>query len=131
MGLTLTQFLEKNYKGKELIRIPKYSELSIRPDVVALAVINKNKEKTLGWIIGECKYSSLGSGDLRQAVYYANIAEAYEAYLFYGGTLSKEIRDLIKAGGHIYMGSNKWGKLVKKRLLIKVYENGRFTKTLY
>jgi len=131
MGLTLTQFLEKNYKGKELIRIPKYSELSIRPDVVALAVINKNKEKTLGWIIGECKYSSLSSGDLRQAVYYANIAEAYEAYLFYGGTLSKEIRDLIKAGGHIYLGSNKWGKLVKKRLLIKVYENGRFTKTLY
>lgn len=131
MSLTLTQFLEKNYKGKELIRIPKYSELSIRPDVVALAVINKHKEKTLGWIIGECKYSSLSSGDLRQAVYYANVAEAYEAYLFYGGTLSKEVRDLIKAGGHIYLGSNKWGKLVKKRLLIKVYENDRFTKTLY
>ena len=131
MSLTLTQFLEKNYKGKDLIHIPKYSELSIRPDVVALAVINKNKEKTLGWIIGECKFSSLSSADLRQAVYYANVAEAYEAYLFYGGTLSKEVRDLIKAGGHLYMGTNKWQKSVRKRLMIKIYENGRFTKTLY
>ena len=131
MGLTLTQFVEKKYKGKELVRIPKYGELSIRPDVVALAVINKSKEKTLGWIIGECKFSSLSSADLRQAVYYANVAEAYEAYLFYGGTLSKEVRDLIKAGGHSYLGINKWGKPVRKRLMIKVYENDRFTKTLY
>ena len=131
MGLTLTQFLEKNYKGTDLIRIPKYSDLSIRPDVVALAVINKNKEETLGWIIGECKFSSLSVVDLRQAVYNANVAEAYEAYLFYGGTLSKEVRDLIKAGGHLYMGTNKWRKPVRKRLMIKIYENGRFTKTLY
>ena len=131
MGLTLTQFVRKKYKGKKLICIPKYDELPIRPDVVALAVINKNKEKTLGWIIGECKVSSLSSTDLRQAVYYANQAEAYEAYLFYEGSLSKEVRDLIKTGGHSYLGTNKWGKSVRKRLMIKIYENGRFTKTLY
>lgn len=131
MGLTLTQFVKKKYKGKELACIPKYDELSIRPDVIALAVINRNKEKTHGWIIGECKFSSLSSADLRQAVYYANVAEAYEAYLFYGGSLSREVGDLIKAGGHSYMGINKWGRPVKKRLMIKIYENGRFTKTLY
>ena len=131
MGLTLTQFIKKKYKGKELVCIPKYDELSIRPDVVALAVINKNKEETLGWIIGECKVSSLSSADLRQAVYYANVAEAYEAYLFYEGTLSKEVRDLVKAGGHSCLGINKWGKTVRKRLMIKIYENRRFSKTLF
>lgn len=131
MGLTLTQFLKKKYKGTELVSIPKYDELSIRPDVIALAVINKNKERTLGWIIGECKVSSLSSADLRQAVYYANIAEAYEAYLFHEGSLSREVRDLIKTGGHLYLGINKWGRPVRKRLMIKIYENGRFAKTLY
>lgn len=131
MGFTLTQFIKKRYIGKELVCIPKYNELSIRPDIVALAIINKNKGKTLGWIIGECKFSSLSSADLRQAVYYANVAEAYEAYLFYEGSLSKEVSDLIKAGGHIYLGINKWGRSVKKRLMIRIYENDRFTKTLY
>jgi len=131
MGLTLTQFVKKRYKGEELVCIPKFDELPIRPDVVALAVVNQNKEKTLGWIIGECKVSSLSSTDLRQAVYYANVAEAHEAYLFYKGSLSKEVRDLIKTGGHRYLGTNRWGKPVRKRLTIKIYENGRFSKTLY
>lgn len=131
MGLTLTEFLRKNYKGKELVSIPKYDELSIRPDVVALALIKKNQEKTLSWIIGECKVSPLSSADLRQAVYYASVSEAYEAYLFHEGSLSREVFDLIKAGGHSYMGINKWGSLVRKRLMIKIYENSRFTKTLY
>lgn len=131
IGLTLTQYVKKKYKGKELACIPKYDELPIRPDVIALAVINKNKEKTFGWIIGECKVSSLSVADLRQGVYYAYVAEAYEAYLFHEGSLSKEVRDLIKTGGHLYVGINKWGRDVKKRLAIKTYENGRFTKTLY
>jgi hypothetical protein len=130
MGLTLTQFLKKKFKGKELVSIPKYSELPIRPDIVALAVLNKNDENILGWIIGECKVSGLTTGDLRQAVYNSGIAEAYESYLFLEGSLSEEAKKLIETGGHSYSGTNRWGKPVKKRLIIIIYENGRFSRTL-
>jgi len=119
------------YKGKELASIPKYANLSIRPDLIALAVINKNDSGISGWIIGECKVSGLTTGDLRQAVYNSGVAEAYESYLFCEGALTREVKALIESGGHLYSGTNKWGRPVKKRLILKIYENGRFGKTIY
>lgn len=130
IGLTLTQFLIRRYKGEELASIPKYADLPIRPDLIALAVVNKNKSKTFGWIIGECKVSALSVGDIRQAVYYAGIAEAYGGYLFYEGQMTREVKALIQSGGLLYSGTNKWGKPVRKRLVIKIYENCRFSKTI-
>lgn len=131
IGLTITQFLRMKYKGEELALVPKYADLSIRPDLIALAVIKKNGSEFPAWIIGECKVSGLSAGDLRQAVYNSGIAEAYESYLFCEGALSREVKALIESGaGLLYFGTNKWGKPVKKRLIIKIYENGRFGKTI-
>lgn len=79
----------------------------------------------MGWIVGECKVGGVNASDFRQAVHYANIAGAYEAYIFYEGALSKEVSDSINAGGHLYLGMNRWEKPVKKRLLFVGYENNR------
>lgn len=132
VGLTITQFLRVKYKGEELVSIPKYADLSIRPDLIALALINKNGLVTPLWIIGECKVSGLSASDLRQTAYNSGIAEAYESYLFYEGTLSQEVKALIESGsGLLYFGTNKWGKPVRKRLILVLYENGRFVRTVH
>ena len=130
VGLTITQYLKKNYIGEKLASIPKYSELSIRPDLIALAKIKKNHSDISGWIIGECKVSGISAPDLRQPVYNSGIAEAYESYLFGEGELTHEAKSLIQSGGLLYSGTNKWGSPVRKRLVIKTYENARFGKTI-
>lgn len=131
VGLTITQFLRKNYVGERLASIPKYADLSIRPDLIALAVVNKNHSGISGWIIGECKVSGISAADLRQAVYNSGIAEAYESYLFCEGELTREAKALIESGGHLYSGTNKWGRPVKKHLVLRIYESGRFRRTIY
>ena len=128
LGLTLSEFVRKQFKGKQLTCIPKYQELSIRPDIVALMITLENKDFKLGWIISECKVGRVNAADFRQAIHYANVAEAYIAYLFYFGELSKEVLEAIRTGGHIYTGMNKWGRTVKKRLIFVKSENNRFVK---
>lgn len=129
--LTVSDFLKKNFKGTELVQIPQYDEMHIRPDIIALLILNNQQKKGLGWVVGECKVSSISSEDLRQAVFYANTSKAYEAYLFLTGTLSSEVEKIIESGGHSYLGTNKWGREVRKRVHLRVYENGRFAKTIY
>jgi len=128
IGLTLSEFVRKKFKGEQLTCIPKYQELSIRPDIVALLITLENKVFKLGWIISECKVGKVNAADFRQAIHYANVAEAYIAYLFYCGGLSQEVLEAIRTGGHLYTGTNKWGRTVKKRLIFVKYENNRFVK---
>jgi len=128
IGLTLSEFVRKKFKGEQLTRIPKYQEISIRPDIIALLITLKNQDFKLGWIISECKVGKVNVADFRQALHYANIAEAYNAYLFYFGELSREVLEAINKGGHLYTGTNKWGRTVKKRLIFVKYENNRFIK---
>ena len=131
IGLTVTQFLHKKFKGRELVCIPHYDELPIMPDIIGILKFHKNNEDTLmGWIIGECKVNKVNVADFRQAVSYANVSHAYEAYLFYFGNLSNQVIKLIKAGGHLYQGTNKWGKIVTKRLIFVKYDGVRFAKTI-
>jgi hypothetical protein len=130
IGLTITEYLHKKFKGNQLICIPYYNELQIRPDIIGILKFNRNGDFGLGWLIGECKVGKVNTSDLRQAVYYANTSKAYESYLFYNGILSKEVEDLIKTGGHLYQGINKWGKTVKKRLIIVKHDGNRFVKSL-
>lgn len=124
---TLTTYLHKKFKGTELTDIPYYNALPIRPDLIALVSIDK--EKSVLWIIGECKASNVTSAALRQAKYYAEATHAYEGYVFYGGKLTKEVKEAVISGGHIYQGTNRWGKSVKKRLIFIKYENKQFTRT--
>jgi len=128
INLTITQFLHRKFKGDQLVCIPRYNDLAIRPDIIAVIKFPQNEGHIMGWIIGECKVGGVSVADFRQAVHYANIAGAYEAYMFYGEILSREVLDSIDAGGHLYLGMNKWGKTVKKRLLFVEYKDNRLIK---
>lgn len=129
VGLTITEYLHKKFKGNQLTCIPYYNELPIRPDIISIIKFRQNNDFGLGWLIGECKVGKVNMSDLRQAVYYANVSKAYESYLFYTGFLSKDIENAIKTGGHLYQGTNKWGKLVNKRLIIVRYDGSKFNKS--
>ena len=131
MGLTLSRFVREKFKGEQLIRIPKYQELSIRPDIIALMIISKNEGLNLGWIISECKAGKVNMADFRQTIHYATVAGAYVAYLFYHDDISQEVLEAINTGGHLYDGTNKWGRTVKKRLIFVRYKNNRFIKTSF
>ena len=128
INLTITQFLHRRFKGNTLARIPLYNELTIRPDIIGLIKFIRNEGYVLGWVVGECKVGGVNSADFRQAIHYANIAGAYEAYMFYEGILSREVLESIDAGGHLYIGTNRWGRTVKKRLLFVEYEDNRLVK---
>lgn len=130
VGLTITEYLHKKFKGDQLTSIPYYNELPIRPDIVGILKFRRNEDFSLGWLIGECKVGKVNTSDFRQAVYYANISRAYESYLFYRGLLSKEVEDSIRTGGHLYQGINRWGKPVRKRLIIVKHDGVRFIKIL-
>lgn len=130
LSFTISEFLHRKFKGQNLVCIPHYSTLSIKPDVIALMKFNLNdRANILGWIIGECKIGGVTVADFRQAVHYANIAEAYEGYLFYEGQLSREVLDSLHGGGHLYRGTNKWGKPVMKKLIFVKYEDKKFIKS--
>lgn len=129
LSFTISDFLHKKFKGSELVCIPRYNSLSIRPDIIGLAKFEQNNEQSvIAWIIGECKADRVNAADFRQAIHYANVAGAYEGYLFYDGHLSREVIDSIKAGGHLYTGTNKWGKAVRKQLIFVKWEDEKFVK---
>lgn len=129
LSFTISDFLHKKFKGSELVSIPRYNSLFIRPDIIALTKFEPNNEgSVIAWVIGECKADRVNVADFRQAVHYANVAGAYEGYLFYEGDLSREVIDSIKAGGHLYRGTNKWGKAVMKQLIFVKYEDEKFAK---
>lgn len=129
LSFTISEFLHKKFKGQELVSIPRYNSLSIRPDIIGLIKFESNNEQSImGWVIGECKADKVNAADFRQAVHYANVSGAYEGYLFFGGDLSREVMDSIKAGGHLYGGTNKWGKAVTKQLIFIKYEDEKFVK---
>lgn len=130
VSLIITEFLHKKFKGEQLICIPRYNDLPIRPDIIGVLKFRKNEDYIMGWLIGECKVGKVNVADFRQAVYYANISQAYEAYLFYSGVFSKEVTGSIKVGGHLYLGANRWGKPVKKRLIFIQYNGVRFRKSI-
>ena len=131
MGLTLSQFLFKKFKGSQLTSIPHYKELAIRPDIIALLRLKSDCNDILEWVVGECKVNGVSAGELGQAVRYANASRAYEAYLFYQGELSRETIEAIKAGGHLYDGTNRWGKIVKKRIVFVKYHYHKFSKIIF
>lgn len=131
ISLTITQFLHRKFKGEQLVCIPRYNDLAIRPDVIGVTKFPKNEGYTMGWIVGECKVGRPNASDFRQAVHYANVTGAYEAYMFYEGTLSREVLDSINTGGHLYSGTNKWGRTVKKRLLFVEHEDDRLIKKIF
>ncbi|MFQ6116293.1 MAG: hypothetical protein ACE5NG_19725 [bacterium] len=122
LSMTITQYLYRNFKGKELTRIPHHGELEIRPDIIAINIFPNDKQPILTWMIGECKSDKVSIGDFGQAIRYANRAEAYEAYLFYDGYLSRDVKTSIRSGGHLYSGINRWGKPVQKMLILMKYE---------
>jgi hypothetical protein len=131
VSLTITDFVRKKFKGKELICIPRYNNLPIRPDIISVLKFRKNEKYIMGWLIGECKVGKVDAADFRQALHYASISQAYEAYLFFTGVLSKEVTDSVKVGGHLYLGTNRWGKPVRKRLIFVKYDGVRFIKSIF
>lgn len=112
-GITVTEFLRKTFYGEELTRIPKYSKLTIRPDVIGIIVHDTN---VLNWIIGECKSDNVVSADFRQTKNYADTANAFAAFLFFCGRLTNEVKTKIKNNEHVYRGRNKFAREVLRRL---------------
>jgi len=131
IGMTVTNFLKRKFKGSQLTSIPKYNSLQIRPDLIAILLSSTDSSEIPLWIIGECKVGRITRGYFRQAKDYADTACSYEAYLFYDNDLSTEVIKAIENGGHIYNGTNRWGKPVRKKIEFVKYSNNKFTKQNY
>lgn len=121
---TVTSFILERFKGDLLISIPRYDRLHIQPDIIGLIVLPDNKN--LGWIIAECKIGVVSMSDLRQALYYAQVAKAYEAYLFYDGELTRDATQVLRQGNNKFTAMNIRGKEVEKRLIFVKYLHGTF-----
>jgi len=119
IGMTLTSYIRRRFHGEDLSRIPNFARLAIRPDLVGIVAHGSGQ---LGWVIGECKSDKLvNSRDLVVAKNYAEVASAYEGYLFFYGRLTSEAITKIKNGEHMFKGSNEYGDRVNKRLLLMEY----------
>lgn len=128
IGLTLSQYLLKKFKGKQLTDIPNYNALHIRPDVIALIISRKDNNRQLLWTMGECKVGKISVRDFRQARFYFEVSNTYEGFVFYAGVLSEEVRRLVLRGFDVYNGTNKWGQITKKRMIFVEYVDNVFKK---
>lgn len=126
--MTLAKWLRRKYKGEELSRIPKYASLAIRPDLVGL--LNSKSSPKL-WLIGECKVGSVGVGDFRQAIHYANVANAYEGFLFFEGLIATDVKQLINRGEHRFLGTNARGRIASRRLRVVEYRHSRLAELTF
>jgi len=122
---TLTEYLRSEFYGINLTKIPRWDRLHIRPDVIALQEVTNDRLRWL-WIVAECKVGKVSVRDLRQALNYANLTRAYQAYLVFSGKLSKEVEANLENLGHTFVGTSKWGRDVERKLQIIEAEGPRF-----
>lgn len=124
-GMTLSRYLRKMYFGEELRKLPYLEGVEIRPDIVGIIAL---PETTMwAYVLGEAKTSKVEMRDFRQCMNYMNVAHPYEGYLFYYGKITQEVKRNILADNHIYLGLNKWGKPVTKRVNLLALKRNRFT----
>ncbi|MEM4381258.1 MAG: hypothetical protein QXX19_03430 [Candidatus Caldarchaeum sp.] len=130
LSTTLSGYLRKKFRGKTLINIPKHDELHIRPDIIALLIRRDDGHARFLWVIGECKVGEITVNDFRQAKFYFELSNTYEAYLFCGDEVSEEVRILVRKGAHVYNGTDRWGNIIRKRVIFLKYKNGTFKKLI-
>lgn len=118
LKLTVSEFLKRNFSGETLLNIPRYNEMHVEPDIFGIVKLEKGR---LGTIIAECKVNYVGVDDFRQALDYARTCKSYEAYLVFYGTLSEKVKARIRSGDNVYLGLNKYGKEIRKKMNIVEY----------
>jgi len=124
-GITLSRYLRKTFFGEELRKLPYLEEVEIRPDIVGIIAL---PETTMwAYVLGEAKTKKVEMSDFRQCMNYMNVAHPYEGYLFYCGKITEEVKRNILADNHKYLGLNKWGKPVTKRVKLLAFKRNRFT----
>jgi len=114
-GLSVTGFLKNNYKGDLLRRIPKYNDMHVKPDIIAIL---RTKHDTFALMTAECKIDPVNTGDLRQAIDYASVCCSYEAFFVFQGPLNQVVKDRIRSGNSVYLGYNESGRLSKRILML-------------
>jgi len=123
-GMTLSKYLRKTFFGEELRKLPYLEEVEIRPDIVG--IIDLPETTTWAYILGEAKTSTVEMSDFRQCMNYMTVAHPFEGFLFYCEKITEEVRRNILADNHKYLGLNKWGKLVTKRVKLAAFKRNRF-----
>lgn len=124
VGLTLSLYLKKAYFGGDLRKLPYLEEVEIRPDIVGIIAL---REANLwAYVLGEAKTKKIGMSGFRQCMNYMNIAHPYEGYLFFSEQITEEVKRNILADNHKFLGLNKWGRLVTKRVNLLHFKRGRF-----
>jgi len=130
LHISVKEYLMSHFAGNELTCIPYYNLLTIEPDIIGILKFSNATNVACCWVVGEAKVKNVGVSDFRQAMFFAQMTHAFEGYLFYDGELSKDVKTLLKNGGHSYDGMNRYGKKVTKYLIVMQHRNGRFYRIL-
>lgn len=123
VGFTLSSYLKRVYFGENLRKLPYLEQIEIRPDIVG--IIDLPEANLWAYILGEAKTKKVGMSGFRQCMNYMNTAHPYEGYLFYCEQISDEVRRNVLADNHKFLGLNKWGRLVTKRINLLHFKRGR------
>ena len=118
LNMTVTEYLKKNFFGKELSLILDYDKMYVRPDIIALVRL---RTKHLALVIAECKVGLVRVSDFRQALDYARVCKSYQAYLVFHGKLSNEVKRRLRVMDNVYEGYNSFSRLVRKFLHVVKY----------
>jgi len=124
VGMTLSSYLKKTFFGEELRKLPYLEEVEIRPDIVGIIALPKTD--LWSYVLGEVKAKKVEMKDFRQCMNYMGFAHPYEGYLIFCKRITEEVRRNILADNHKFLGLNKWGKLVTKRVYLLHFKRGRF-----
>ena len=124
VGLTLSSYLKKAYFGEDLRKLPYLEEIEIRPDIVGIIALQG--ANLWAYVLGEAKTKKIDMSSFRQCMNYMNIAHPYKGFLFFSEQITGEVKRNILADNHKFLGLNRWGKLVTKRVNLLHFKRGRF-----
>ena len=100
----LMKHLRRKFHGLSLTSIPNYNRVNVEPDVAGIIISAKTGQRL--WVIAEVKgnEASVSQADRRQAMDYAQVTNAFRAFLISDGPLGRDVSRDIDNRIHSFTG---------------------------